>query len=377
MSSRCSRHLGCEDRAHHSQLCRQAGVGGAPHSKFQGPHRHCWQAEAAAGGHSSQHRGWPIAHASVDLDMRQWKDSQTYQAEVPLANDQVGDDSKCVVIASSGLQRAAANVGAGGMLKKNLPSKHGSDLSMTEEQLVEHKRFMPLAGWISLRYNRYSRQEDGMHSTHIFPQICLLEGRTSPAPHPHPRKPLPPPPPDNHQLLAAQLQAGKEAVTQGKNSLAAKLAASPVWASLTLDAESFPSTGKQEYRPLMDWKVVIAVRLVIENQLPIKGTYFMWDTPKGWWQHGDEAERCHRQPAACAHLLGRHALQHQPAVLPGWLLQLVLVSESYSSHQAGTQGKQGLPEKFLMARAALNRDIDMEAWQIQNKICAAHIYCDR
>jgi len=33
--------------------------------------------------------GQPIGHASVDLDMRQWKDSQTYQAEVPLANDQV------------------------------------------------------------------------------------------------------------------------------------------------------------------------------------------------------------------------------------------------------------------------------------------------
>jgi len=34
---------------------------------------------------------------------------------------QVGEDSKWVVIASSGLQRAGANVGAGGMLKKNLP----------------------------------------------------------------------------------------------------------------------------------------------------------------------------------------------------------------------------------------------------------------
>ncbi len=39
--------------------------------------------------------------------------------------------------------------------------------------------------------------------------------------------------------------AGTEAVTQGKNSLAAKLAASPVWLSLTLDAETFPSAGKQ------------------------------------------------------------------------------------------------------------------------------------
>ena len=34
---------------------------------------------------------------------------------------QVGDDPKWVVIASSGLQRGAANVGAGGMMKKNLP----------------------------------------------------------------------------------------------------------------------------------------------------------------------------------------------------------------------------------------------------------------
>ncbi|KAL0023446.1 hypothetical protein WJX79_003576 [Trebouxia sp. C0005] len=61
MSSRCNRHLGCEDKGHHSQQCRQAGVGGAPHFGAQGPHRHCWQAEAAAGGHSRQHRGWPAS----------------------------------------------------------------------------------------------------------------------------------------------------------------------------------------------------------------------------------------------------------------------------------------------------------------------------
>ena len=33
--------------------------------------------------------GQPIAHASADLDMRQWKDSQTYQAQVPLASEEV------------------------------------------------------------------------------------------------------------------------------------------------------------------------------------------------------------------------------------------------------------------------------------------------
>ncbi len=36
----------------------------------------------------------------------------------------------------------------------------------------------------------------------------------------------------------------------------------------------------QEYRPLMDWKVVAAAPLVIENQLPINGTYLIWETPK-------------------------------------------------------------------------------------------------
>ncbi len=30
----------------------------------------------------------------------------------------------------------------------------------------------------------------------------------------------------------------------------------------------------------MDWKVVAAAPLVIENQLPIKGTYLIWETPK-------------------------------------------------------------------------------------------------
>ena len=30
----------------------------------------------------------------------------------------------------------------------------------------------------------------------------------------------------------------------------------------------------------MDWKVVAAAPLVIENQLLIKGTYLIWETPK-------------------------------------------------------------------------------------------------
>ena len=61
-------------------------------------------------------------------------------------------------------------------------SKRGSGVNVTEEQLFEHERFMPLAGWSSRHLlpterNRYSRQEDGMHSTNTFPQIRLQEGK--------------------------------------------------------------------------------------------------------------------------------------------------------------------------------------------------------
>lgn len=55
--------------------------------------------------------------------------------------------------------------------------------------------------------------------------------------------------------------------------------------------------------------------------------------------------------------------------------QPVLVSEGYSSNQAGVQGRQKLPDKFHVARAGsepqeifLDRDIDMEAWQMNDKV---------
>ena len=54
-------------------------------------------------------------------------------------------------------------------------------MNVTEEQLFEHERLMPLAGWSSRHLlpterNRYSRQEDGMQSTNTFPQMRLPEG---------------------------------------------------------------------------------------------------------------------------------------------------------------------------------------------------------
>ncbi|KAL3132004.1 hypothetical protein ABBQ32_14227 [Trebouxia sp. C0010 RCD-2024] len=596
----------------------------------------------------------PLATATVDLDMRQWKESKTYQAEVPLVTEggkdggsvllrytlqqqfqqaskqvhtdawlehsstagqralQVGDDPKWVVIAASGLQRGAANVGAGGMMKKNLPSKHkrrtaavilpvrvgsegvalessfksgvknevlrslcqlvnttelalevcvvtsaegdwqmlprqarsissdqvqmqrqqslsrrGGGVNVTEEQVFEHERFMPLAGWSSRHLlpterNRYSQYEDGSNSTAQFPQIRLQQGwewdspwevELSPCvdkegwayapdwaamdwppqngaqkrgvvdftrrrrwlrrrrqdltrPSPPPQDPAPSPrqtaaarrttsiraiaadvakkevhrtvlgvvqPGDSipipygwqkagkqlavrpvleesnsdthgwslgasdgdHNVrldamdegltrLVASLPSetaeskGKDAVGSGEHSLAAKLAASPVWLSLTLDAETFPSTGQQEYRPLMDWKVVAAAPLIIENQLPVSGTYLIWETPRDGGnmlmrQSGsiESGERVHIYSADMRRTV---SLQFYPDGYDLVEPQPVLVSEGYSSHQAGVQGRQKLPDKFHVARAGsepqeifLDRDIDMEAWQMNDK----------
>lgn len=40
----------------------------------------------------------PLATAAVELDMRQWKDSQTYQAEVPLVADGVQASTVNVIL---------------------------------------------------------------------------------------------------------------------------------------------------------------------------------------------------------------------------------------------------------------------------------------
>ena len=68
-------------------------------------------------------------------------------------------------------------------------------------------------------------------------------------------------------------------MSQDNRSLASKLAASPIWLSLTVDADTFPSSS-QEYDPLTDWKIVAAAPLILENQLPVAGTYLVWEKPK-------------------------------------------------------------------------------------------------
>ncbi|DBA66151.1 TPA: hypothetical protein ACH3X2_002625 [Trebouxia sp. C0005] len=64
--------------------------------------------------------GQPVAHASVDLDMRQWKDSQTYQAKVPLTNDQVQGEGQTLAFTSQqGSSQPSPDLAA--VQSRNLP----------------------------------------------------------------------------------------------------------------------------------------------------------------------------------------------------------------------------------------------------------------
>lgn len=58
-------------------------------------------------------------------------------------------------------------------------------MNVTEEQVFEHERFLPIAGWSSRHLlpterSRYSQSEDGSNSTAQFPQIRLQEGGIPP-----------------------------------------------------------------------------------------------------------------------------------------------------------------------------------------------------
>ena len=59
--------------------------------------------------------------------------------------------------------------------------------------------------------------------------------------------------------------------------LAAKLAMSQVWLSLTVEGDPLPSNGGE---PLTDWRIVVAPPLVLQNQLPVRGSFLVWEEPR-------------------------------------------------------------------------------------------------
>ncbi len=58
------------------------------------------------------------------------------------------------------------------------------------------------------------------------------------------------------------------------------ISSSTVWLSLTLDGEVFDEAEKPALQPLTDWRIVVSAPLVIENTLPIAGSYIVWEQPE-------------------------------------------------------------------------------------------------
>ena len=57
------------------------------------------------------------------------------------------------------------------------------------------------------------------------------------------------------------------------------MAGSPLWLSLSVEAEVFPETSTNGFAPLTDWQLVARPPLVLENQLPVPGTFLVWEQP--------------------------------------------------------------------------------------------------
>lgn len=56
-----------------------------------------------------------------------------------------------------------------------------------------------------------------------------------------------------------------------------KLALSQIWLSLIVEGDVLPSDGGE---PLTDWRIVVSPPLVIQNQLPVTGSFLVWEVPR-------------------------------------------------------------------------------------------------
>ena len=76
-------------------------------------------------------------------------------------------------------------------------------------------------------------------------------------------------------LTCGEHLQGKDAVRG--HGLAEELAAAAVWLSLNVEGDMVASDGLD---PLTDWRIVVAPPLVLQNQLPVRGTCLLWEEPK-------------------------------------------------------------------------------------------------
>jgi hypothetical protein len=78
---------------------------------------------------------------------------------------------------------------------------------------------------------------------------------------------------------AAAQRASRESGDSGADSSDAELAAGSVWLSATVEAEPLSGPGSGT-AALLDWRIVIAAPLALDNQLPLRGSLLVWERPK-------------------------------------------------------------------------------------------------
>ena len=79
-------------------------------------------------------------------------------------------------------------------------------------------------------------------------------------------------------LLLPSAGASREAAA-GVDSSDAELADGSVWLSASVEAEPLLGAASGPLA-LQDWRVVITAPLVVDNQLPLRGSLLVWERPK-------------------------------------------------------------------------------------------------
>lgn len=80
-----------------------------------------------------------------------------------------------------------------------------------------------------------------------------------------------------HLSAAAVQRVSRESSGGGADSSDAELAGGSVWLSATVEAEALSGSGSDA---LLDWRIVVAAPLAVDNQLPLRGSLLVWERPK-------------------------------------------------------------------------------------------------
>lgn len=90
------------------------------------------------------------------------------------------------------------------------------------------------------------------------------------------------------------------------SGVAGNLAAAQAVFSITVEGDLLPDSdgAPTSAEPLTDWRLVVAPALVLENLLPIRGTFMVWEQPQAGCP-----TRLACLPVCCCHV------SHMPALL--------------------------------------------------------------